>query len=294
MPTRALVLGGGGPVGVAWECGLAAGLEEQGVILADADLIIGTSAGSIVGSQLALRRPAHELLAVQLALSEGDRPAQRLLQQGDTRELIEHFGRLFASGRPREELFKELGQLALSAKTASEAEWLATFGSAQRLDAWPERPFACTAIDTADGSFVKWDKDSGVPLALAVASSCAVPGIFPPVTINGHRYMDGGMRSSTNADLARGYDNVLVVSVTGSGAMTMRGSYAARARERLDRELAGLRASGSVVELIVPDAASLTAFGPNLLDPSRRAGIAREGLRQGSAEAAALRASCTE
>ncbi len=134
-----------------------------------------------------------------------------------------------------------------------------------------------------------WDKQSGVALGLAVASSCAVPGVFPPVTINGRRYMDGGMRSSTNADLARGYDKVLVVSVTGSRAMTMRGPYAQRARERLERELGGLREGGSAVELIVPDAASLEAFGPNLLDPSRRGEVAQAGLRQGRAEAARLR-----
>ncbi len=290
MATRALVLGGGGPVGVAWESGLAAGLAEEGIVLAESEIIIGTSAGSIVGSQLALGRPAQELLAVQLALSEGDRPAQRLLQQVDTRALIDHFAGLFASGMPREEMLKQLGALALSAKTASEQEWLGTFGSAHRLEKWPERRFICTAIDTADGSFVTWDKQSGVALGLAVASSCAVPGVFPPVTINGRRYMDGGMRSSTNADLARGYDKVLVVSVTGSGAMAMRGPYALRARERLERELGGLRESGSAVELVVPDVASLEAFGPNLLDPSGRGEIAEAGLRQGRAEAARLRA----
>ena len=74
--TRALVLGGGGPVGVAWEVGLIAGLEQEGVRLADADLFVGTSAGSIVGAMLALGRPTAELLATQHVIAD-DRGAAR-------------------------------------------------------------------------------------------------------------------------------------------------------------------------------------------------------------------------
>ena len=62
-----------------------------------------------------------------------------------------------------------------------------------------------TLWSTADGSLVQWQRSSGVPLPLAVASSCAVPWVYPPVTINGRRYMDGGARSATNADLAAGH-----------------------------------------------------------------------------------------
>jgi len=296
VTTRAVVLGGGGPIGVGWEAGIAAGLEEHGVRLGEADLIVGTSAGSVVGAQLALGRRPSELLAVQRALSEGDRPAQRPLQRpADIAPLIEHFMKLYTSDAPPEQLRAELGAFALQAKTMSEQEWLATFGQMQELgfDAWPERRFICTAVDTADGAFVTWDRDSGVALGRAVASSCAVPGIFPPVTINGRRYMDGGMRSSTNADLASGYDVVVVVAPTvgvRAGAVVGWGNRAEMVRKRLDGELDGLRAGGSAVELIVPDGASLEAFGPNLLDASRRAAAAEAGLRQGRAEAARVRA----
>jgi NTE family protein len=73
----------------------------------------------------------------------------------------------------------------------------------------------------ASGAFATWDRDAGVGLDRAVASSCAVPGVYPPATINGRRYIDGAVRAATNADLARGYNAVLFVSVTMSGMNAM-------------------------------------------------------------------------
>jgi NTE family protein len=247
-----------------------------------------------VGAQLALGRLAKELFEAQIAIAESDRPDMRPIQRSfDIGPLIQTFAKMYTSDMPREELRKELGALALSSQTMSEEESLATFGrrSAAGLDAWPERRFVCTAVDTADGSFVTWDRESGVPLGLAVASSCAVPGIFPPVTINGHRYMDGGMGSSTNAELARGYDVVLVVSVTAVvRAASGREEIAARVRQRFEDELRTLRDGGSSVEVIVPDAESLEVFGPNLLDGTRRKIVAEAGLRQGRLEGERVRA----
>jgi NTE family protein len=103
-----------------------------------------------------------------------------------------------------EALRAEIGAFALQAQTTPEESFIAGFGRTLGQAEWPTRAFTCTAVDTADGTFVVWNNESRVPLAHAVASSCAVPGIFPPITINGRRYMDGGMRSATNIDLARG------------------------------------------------------------------------------------------
>jgi NTE family protein len=216
------------------------------------------------------------------------RPIQRSFDMGP---LLLTFAKMYTSDAPRQELRRELGALSLSAQTMSEEESLGTFGrrSAAGLEAWPERAFICTAIDTADGAFVAWDKESGVPLALAVASSCAVPGIFPPITINGRRYMDGGMGSSTNAELARGCEKVLVVSVTAGMARPGREEIAARLRARFESELQELRDGGSAVESILPDEESREAFGPNLLDGTRRRLAAEAGLRQGRLEAERLR-----
>lgn len=284
------MLGGGGPVGVAWEAGLVAGLEEQGVRLADADLFVGTSAGSIIGSQLALGRPAKELVAAQIAIADGDRAEQRPLQRAfDIGPLIQTFLKVYTSDAPLQELRAEIGAFALNADAMTEEEWLPTFGRESNFASWPERSFICTAIDTADGALVTWTKDSGVPLGLAVASSCAVPGIVAPVTINGRRYMDGGMGSTTNAQLAKGYDKVLVVPVVVSRARPGFEDIAARIAKRFDDELQSLRDSGSAVEVITPDEGSRAAFGPNLMDGTRRKPVVEAGLRQGRLEAERLR-----
>lgn len=293
MPTRALVLGGGGPVGIAWESGLVAGLAEDGVDLAAADFIVGTSAGSFVGAQLAMGRKPASLAAAQL----GAQPAVARPTGGPSRPapdlmpLMNLMMEAATSDAPPEEIRKKIGAYALEAKTISEEAFIATFGGMlQNLseDAWPQKNYACTAVNALTGEFVTWGNGSGVGLARAVASSCSVPGIYPPITIKGRRYIDGGMRSATNADLARGYDVAVVVSVT-SGQNAVNPEMAERARERLEGELQAIRDGGGRVELIQPDAEALAAFGPNLMDPSRRPLVAEAGLRQGRKEAARLR-----
>jgi NTE family protein len=289
MSMRALVLGGGGPVGVAWESGLVAGLAEHGVRMGEADLFIGTSAGSVVGSQLAAGRTPQELYERQIAPAE---PGGREQRNIDMSGVIAQFIRLYSSDRPQEELRAEVGAFALQAETMSEDEWIAGFRTIDAVEArtWPTRKFSCTAIDTADGSFMVWNNESDVPLSLAVASSCAVPGVFPPVTINGRRYMDGGLRSTTNADLARGYVTVLVVAVTASRAAAGPNAALADARRRrFEAEIADIRHSGSAVEVITPDDDFVRAFGFNLMDFRRRHEAAELGLRQGRTVATALR-----
>src|SRR2546423_4782117 len=150
---RALVLGGGGPIGVAWESGLRAALAEAGADVSDADFIVGTSAGSIVGSQLALGRTPREIYERQLAPEEPGRREQRNV---DLSGVLGQFIKLYTSDRPAQELRAELGAFALQAETMSEDEWLPGFLpiETQLGDAWPTRRFACTAIDTAGGGIV--------------------------------------------------------------------------------------------------------------------------------------------
>ncbi|HEY7801336.1 MAG TPA: patatin-like phospholipase family protein, partial [Dehalococcoidia bacterium] len=108
---------------------------------------------------------------------------------------------------------------------------------------------------------------------------------------NGRRYVDGGMKSATNAELAAGHDRVIVVSVTAGmeRAATAFPAMAERAKKRMDEELAAIASTGGQVKMIVPDEASQAAFGTNLMDFSRRGEIADAGLRQGKLEAAGLR-----
>ncbi|MDX3661199.1 patatin-like phospholipase family protein [Streptomyces sp. ID05-26A] len=268
---RALVLGGGGVTGIAWETGILHGLAEQGVDLTDAGLFVGTSAGSVVATELAGGAPLADLYAGQLLPPDGEIPA-RLTSWMVVRYALSYV----MPGSPAQKRAR-LGRAALKAGTPSEASRLEVFDSRLSIKDWPERPLKVTAVDTADGKFVAFDRDSGVPLVKAVASSCAVPLVWPPVSINGSRYMDGGMRSVANVDLAAGCERVVVIA-----PLTRSASPAATP---------GAQAAKLGVPSIVisPDRAALTAIGTNLLDPARRKPAAEAGYAQAVSIAAAVR-----
>jgi NTE family protein len=138
---------------------------------------------------------------------------------------------------------------------------------------WPEADIALVAVDTATGEHRVFDRGSGVGLVDAVAASCAVPGVWPPVTIGAERYMDGGVRSGVNADLAAGFARVLVLAPLE------------------DPQLAGQVESlgdGGEVEVIIPDKASLAAMGADPLDPAVRTPSAEAGHAQGRSIAGRL------
>lgn len=291
MTSKALVLGGGGPVGIAWESGLLNGLANEGVDLSTADFILGTSAGSFVGAYLAMGNDVRKMAAPFMAMREAP-PSDAAPGRAppDLTTLTAKMAEIASGERPAQVVRAELGAWAAAAETMSEDAFIRSLGrflADQPEDAWPARRYACTAVDIETGAFQLWDNDSGVGVARAVASSCSVPGVFPPITLKGRRYMDGGMRSTTNADLAKGYDVVAVVAVRTDGGQS--GAAAERMRARLEAELEVLRAAGSEVLLITPDEASKAAFGPNLLDARRRPPAAEAGLAQGRAQAAALR-----
>ena len=290
--SRALVLGGGGPVGIAWEAGLLAGLAEAGIHAAEADFIMGTSAGSVVGALLAMGRPPEDLARPILAEAEKPRPipAQVAEERPGAPNMMVLFQKMqeAASGlRDPQEVRREIGEFSLSSHTIEEAAFIAGFGrqlSEAGEGSWPGNNYACTAVDCETGEFVVWTAASGVPLSRAVASSCSVPGVFPPITLNGRKYMDGGMRSGTNADLAKGHDKTLLIALR-LGA----GEFAERMMEPVRREMAVLQDAGGAVELIVPDDASAEAFGGNLMNPRHRPAAAKAGLAQGRRIACSLR-----
>jgi NTE family protein len=291
--SKALVLGGGGPVGIAWEAGLLAGLAESGVELAQADYIVGTSAGSVVGALVALGRAPADIAGPIIA--EADRPREIPQQVAQERQgapnmmvLMQKMAEVAAGERDPQEVRREIGEFALAAQTVDEESFLAGFGRqlAQAGEGvWPGHGYACTAVDTETGEFVIWDAASKVSLSRAVASSCSVPGVFPSITIDGRRYMDGGMRSATNADLAKGHDKTVVIAVR-----LMAGEMGDRMMAPVAREIDVLTQAGGKVELIVPDDASAEAFGMNLMNPRNRPAAAKAGLAQGRALAPALKA----
>ena len=118
-------------------------------------------------------------------------------------------------------------------------------------------------------SFVTWDRTKGVSLVDAVASSCAVPGVWPCVTINGRRYYDGGLRNSANAFLATGHDEVWVLAPLTGGAS-----------RAVEEELELLRSQGAAVRFVSADGEAVAAMGPNSLDPRFRPPAAEHGHRQ--------------
>jgi NTE family protein len=147
-----------------------------------------------------------------------------------------------------------------------------------------------TAIDAHTGELAAFDRDSGVELVDAVTASCALPGLVPTHRINGARYIDGGVRSAENADLASGYANVVVLSPLGGRSQTEPGQFeglrrAPEWRTDLASQVEDLRKQGSRVEVITPDADSRAAMGTNLMDLATRIPTARAGFAQGKQEA---------
>jgi NTE family protein len=171
--------------------------------------------------------------------------------------------------------------MALRARTgATVDERLAAIASRLPSRQWPSPArLLVTAVAADDGSFRVFDADTGVPLLDAVAASCAVPLVWPPVPVDGRRYVDGGVRSPANADLAVGADRAVVLAPT----------TRARPSGRIDRQLASL-GPGVRTVVVQPDAAARSAFGRNVLDPARRADAARAGRRQAASVADAVRA----
>ncbi|HYF45557.1 MAG TPA: patatin-like phospholipase family protein [Acidimicrobiales bacterium] len=280
--TRALVLGGGGPVGVAWEVGLLAGLVEVGVDLTDADQIVGTSAGSIVGARIALgEAPADSL--EQGAAQIGD-AAGTDASVVDAEALLAIGMAMFESWtgtRSSQEVIAQLGRMSAEATTVDEDSFVELVSAGTLGDEWPDRDYRCTAIDIETGEFVAWSAASGVPLDRAVASSCAVPGIFPPVTIDGRRYMDGGVQSGTNAQLVAGADTVVIVSVISGLVPPM----AELLRTTLDEEVDALRAGGAAVEVIEFDQPTVELVAGNLMAFDNSHAVGAAGMAQAAAEA---------
>jgi NTE family protein len=311
MMTRALVLGSGGLTGIAWEAGVLQGLADGGTPIGDWDLVVGSSAGALVGARLLAEGSAEPTFRAQLAV--GVRAEEQALASATGRLLIwliraarqpglswvaragvlplalravtanaARYGRgefatlrvILRSRRPgasAAETLRAMGRLARGSR-APEGVWIGYWERALGpVQAWPSAQLAVMAVDIAGGSRRAIDRSDEVALARAVAASTAVPGILPAITVSGQRYMDGGAGSQTNADLAVGYDQVLVVAPVDRGA--------------LDGELGQLRASGREVAVIRPSAHAAAVLGDELarLDPARIRASAQAGQEDGRA-----------
>ncbi|MFG2116906.1 patatin-like phospholipase family protein [Streptomyces sp. NPDC048718] len=294
----ALVLGAGGMSGAGWEIGILWGLAEAGTDLTTADLIVGSSAGAVVGAQVASGKyPLDELYESQLTVPTGELPGR--LGAG---AIIKYTLAVLRSRTP-EEYGRRLGRLAAATGTvlpAARREVVA--GRIGRDLDWPDRRLLVTAVDAESGELAAFDgrgfghghgpgagRDSGhgsgpfaeVPLLDAVTASCAIPGVWPVVELAGRRWIDGGIHSTANAQLAAGYERVVIIAPSAAGN---------KAIVSPARQGAELAAAGARVEVVTPDAESKRALGRGAIDPARRVPAARAGRAQAAAHAKAVAA----
>jgi NTE family protein len=293
----ALVLGGGGSAGHAWTIGVIAGLAEAGIDMTElADLVIGTSSGATAAAQVRSGIPPAELMASILSVPV---PPVGQKRQGPPSPwpaaAFERIRAIGAAANSAADLCRAMGAFGLESD--------ATFGPeaaeqrramvAARLPRpeWPSRPMIVVAIDAHTGELAAFDRDSGVDLADAVTAGTALPGMAPTHSINGTRYINGGVRSGENADLASGYANVVVLSPFGgqSGPLPEGQFEGIRRSPEWGTDLASqveaLRKQGSHAEVITPDADSRAAMGTNQMDPATRIPAALAGFAQGKQEA---------
>ncbi|WP_323102214.1 patatin-like phospholipase family protein [Intrasporangium sp. YIM S08009] len=285
---RALVLAGGGAAGNAWELGVIAGLHDAGLDVTRADVIIGTSAGSTVAAQITGGTSPADLYASILREvpptrpgAPGGEPRRRPAVSGPS--YLEWSNAIIASATDPADMRRRLGVAALARDASGGADarrWREVVASRLASHDWPQQRVLITAVDARTGEPVVLDRDSGVDLVDAVAASTSA---MAPYAIGERRYLNGGYRRSENADLAAGFGRVLVMSPFG-GATRMPLEWGMD----LASQVAELRAGGSVVETVFPDAGAGEVFDANALDPSTRLPAARGGYAQGRSLAARL------
>ncbi|WP_433801332.1 patatin-like phospholipase family protein [Actinomycetospora sp. CA-084318] len=272
----ALVLGGGGVTGIAWEIGVLAGLRAAGGPLAaslDAPaLVVGTSAGSVVGTLVAAAADAGPDWDLADALAAQHAPSTTELPRDVDLDAL--FERMTATtGTDPVEARRAVGELALGVDRSVSDERRAAVAARLPVHDWPTTPLRVTAVDAESGELVVFDAAGGAALDDAVAASCAVPGVWPVVPIGDRLYMDGGMASLCHATLAAGHDRVVVlVPFPAAGGAGVRA---------LDDELADLRGTGAEIVVVGPDPEYLAGPGRAALDPAGRPAAADLGYRLG-------------
>jgi NTE family protein len=293
--TTALVLGAGGLTGSAFHAGVLRGLLDAGWDAAEADLVVGTSAGSSTGASLRAGIPVEDLYAAQTGgqVSPATAARRRLLPPEldfATRPDAGHLplspvlgGRAFLRrGWPRMGLL--FGGLAPRGRMDS-------LRIAARIDAihdgghWPDEPFWVCSVRASDGRLRVFGREpEEVSVGTAVAASSAVPGLLAPVSIHGQDHIDGATHSPTNVDLLAGlgFDRV-IVSAPMAGAHNARQPVRAYHTRLLDKEVAAVRRSGSEVVVVVPDDAVLRAMGTEAMAPGNERAVAEAARRLGEA-----------
>ncbi|BBY34593.1 hypothetical protein MMIN_26540 [Mycolicibacter minnesotensis] len=270
MTKRALVLGGGGVAGIAWETGVLCGIADESPAAAqkllESAVLVGTSAGSAVAAQLGSGIGLEELFARQVA------PTSPEVDPGVGADALTDLfmAAITEPNTTTAQKLQGIGAVALAAETMPAPVRRAIIADRLPSHDWPDRVLRITAIDIDTGELKVFDRDSGVELIDAVAASCAVPGAWPPVVLGGHRYMDGGVRSTINLDVAADCAAAVLLVPAGGGIGAEINAFEGR------------------VCAVLADDDAIRAFGSNPLNPSCRVPSAHAGREQGRQQAAAI------
>jgi NTE family protein len=261
-----------------------------------ADLVIGTSAGATAAAQVCSGTPTAELFTS--VLSPPTRPVGQNRDQSPslpTATVFERMRAIGAAATSAADLRRAMGAFGLESDSTLEpgaGQRRALVAARLPRPEWPDMPMIVVAVNAHTGELAAFDRDSGVGLVDAVTASTALPGLVPTVSIKGARYIDGGVRSPDNADLASGSANVVVLSPLGGRSQTPpeAGQFEGLRRPPewgvdLASQVGALRKEGSHVEVITPDADSRASMGANQMDPATRIPAARAGFAQGKQEA---------
>lgn len=275
--TRALVLAGGGLAGIAWETGVLLGICDEapdaGRRLLEADILLGTSAGSTVAAQISSGLPLADLYSHQLSEAHGAKEIHPGVSIDSITELF--LDAMATPGTTKEQKLQKIGAVATHTDTVPEAVRRSVIEHRLPSHYWPKRALRVTAIDIETGEVVVLDANSGVGLVDAVAASCAVPGVWPPVTIDGRRYMDGGVGSTVNMSAVQDCGAAVALVPSGANSPSPWGTGT----------VAEIEAFPGATLAVFADDEALAAFGPNPLDPACRKPAAQAGRVQGRREA---------
>jgi len=291
-----LVLGAGGASGAAFHAGTLLALQHDlGWNPNSADVIVGSSAGSIVAGLLRAGLTTDDLSAWGAsvdALPAGRRSRALLDDLGVGRHRLQPSVprlRMPSAAMWRTLLHPSRLRLHTAALTFLPYGWIDAATNLERLggllEEWPDQPLWITAVQRSDARRVVFGCDDiDVSPGQAISASCAIPGLFKPVTIGRHRYIDGGAHSPTNADLLvnAGVDTAIVLSpMSGDrAALGKRPDHVLRAlfRRRLRVECETLTRAGIEVHVFEPDHATLTTMGINALDNDRTPRVVRDSF----------------
>lgn len=277
--TRALVLAGGGYAASAWEIGLITGMADKGVDVRNADLFVGTSAGGRVALHLTSGVALEEIY--QRRASPDSEPAERS-PKVDWMKIRADIARAKQAGGSRTEILQRLGALALATAVGAGSDRRQTVANQLPVLAWPERMVLLAVVNAETGERRAFDRNSGIDLVDAVIATTAFIG-WPPTLFQGHHYIDGGFYSSDNADLAAGFDRVMVIALQSGPA------FPSMSLVSLDTAVNALRDGGARVNVIHPNKDAVAALSSGgLMNPAISAPAAAAGRSQGRRIAAAM------